>query len=141
MRFKLLKFLTFCLVTLVVLSPEIVVFSEVWKRHIELVQTQQLVCEVNQSSTSKVVLSLEQKTTDLEQDKTDIKLQDANFVKQNLTTEQYKIVKTLQWFFLLFPFCIGILIILYERYLVYRAVIFQQKIEMLERLWQQSTEQ
>lgn len=134
MRFKLLKFLTFCLVTLVVLSPEIVVFSEVWQRHIELVQTQHLVCEVNQSSTSKVVLSLEQKTTDLEQDRT-------NFVKQNLTTEQYKIVKTLEWFFLLFPICIGILIILYERYLVYRAVIFQQKIEMLERLWQQSTEQ
>lgn len=47
----------------------------------------------------------------------------------------------MQWFFLLTPICVGLGIIAYDRYLVYRNAVFQEQVEMLERLWQQSIEQ
>jgi hypothetical protein len=39
------------------------------------------------------------------------------------------------------PICIGLGIIGYDRYLVYRAAVFKAQVEMLEKLWQQSIEQ
>lgn len=137
MKFKLVQFLTVCLVTVLVLSPELVVFSMVWERHMELVQTKSLACELNQSHTSEVGLTPTQEDKKLEQDRFNLQLSATSFVKQSLTnTKQYTIVKILQWFFLLFPIFLGTLVFFYDRYLVYRAAVFQQQVEMLERLWQ-----
>ncbi|WP_414580939.1 hypothetical protein [Scytonema sp. PCC 10023] len=134
MKFKLVQFLTVCLVTVLVLSPELVVFSMVWERHMELVQTKSLACQLNQSYTSEIGLTPTQDKS--EQDRFNIHSA-TNFVKQSLAnTEQYKIIKILRWFFLLFPIFLGTLVFLYDRYLVYRAAVFQQQVEMLERLWQ-----
>jgi hypothetical protein len=47
MRVKVLNVLTVCAITLAVLSPEILVLSIVWGRHIELIKTQSLTCEIN----------------------------------------------------------------------------------------------
>lgn len=136
MKFKLVQFLTVCLVTVLVLSPELVVFSMVWERHMELVQTKSLACELNQSRTSEVGSSPTQEGKKAEQDRSNVHSA-TNFVKQSLTnTKQYKIVKILQWFFLLFPIFLGTLVFLYDRYLIYRAAVFQQQVEMLEKLWQ-----
>ncbi|MBW4498421.1 MAG: hypothetical protein KME57_02225 [Scytonema hyalinum WJT4-NPBG1] len=134
MKFKLVQFLTVCLVTVLVLSPELVVFSMVWERHMELVQTKSLACQLNQSHTSEIGLTGTQDKS--EQDRSNVHFA-TNFVKQSLAnTEQYKIVKILRWFFLLFPIFLGTLVFLYDRYLIYRAAVFQQQVEMLERLWQ-----
>lgn len=134
MKFKLVQFLTVCLVTVLVLSPELVVFSMVWERHMELVQTKSLACQLNQSHTSEIGLTSTQDKS--EQDRSNVHFA-TNFVKQSLAkTEQYKIVKILRWFFLLFPIFLGTLVFLYDRYLIYRAAVFQQQVEMLERLWQ-----
>jgi hypothetical protein len=142
MRFKFLHVLTVCVVTLAVLSPELVVFDVVWGKHIELVESQQLTCEVNKSCTSKTASSTQQKITNSSQNLAGVQLSDTNIVRQIMTAyKQYKIAKLLEWFFLLVPICIGLGIILYDRYLVYRAAIFQKQVEMLEKLWRQSIEQ
>ncbi|KAB8334403.1 hypothetical protein SD80_008390 [Scytonema tolypothrichoides VB-61278] len=142
MKLKLVQLLTVCTVTLVVLSPEIVVFSMVWERHMELLaQTNHSTCEVNPNSTSKVELALQEGTNSY-QDSSHVEFSVTNFVKQSLNHKtQDKIVKILQWFLLVFPIILGILVFLYDRYLVYRAGVFQQQVEMLERLWQQGIEQ
>ena len=56
-------------------------------------------------------------------------------------SENYQTQNLWRWFFLFIPFCIGTVIYFYDRYLVYRANIFQQQVEMLEKIWQQSLEQ
>jgi hypothetical protein len=135
MKFKFVQVLTVCLVAVLVLSPDLAVFSMVWQQHIELVQTKSLACEIAQSRISQVELASTQTSQKLVQDR-DVNSA-TNFVNQSLTnTQPYTFVKTLQWFFVLFPICFGILVFFYDRYLIYRTAVFQQQVEMLERLWQ-----
>ncbi|MGH8000378.1 MAG: hypothetical protein ACREPR_13345 [Brasilonema sp.] len=141
MKLKLVQLLTVCTVTLVVLSPEIVVFSMVWERHLEQVQTKGLACEANQSHTNQAGLALQEGIKSY-QGKSHVESSVTNFVKQSLNNaKQDKVVNILQWLFLLFPIVLGILILLYDRYLIYRTAVFQQQVEMLERLWQEGIEQ
>ena len=141
MKFRLVQLLTVCTVTLVVLSPEIVVFSMVWERHMELAQTKNSTCEANQNSTSQVGLALREGKKSY-QDSSSVEFSVTNFVKQSLNHKKTdKTVKILQWFLLLFPIILGLLVFFYDRYLIYRAGVFQQQVEMLERLWQQGIEQ
>lgn len=135
MKFKLVQFLTVCVVTVLVLSPGLVVFSMVWERHMELVQTKSLACQLNQSHTSEVGLTRTQEEKSA-QERSNV-CSATHFVEESLTnTKDYNIAKTLQWFFLLFPIFLGTLLFFYDRYLIYRAAVFQQQVEMLERLWQ-----
>jgi len=138
MRVKLLNVLTVCVVTFVVLSPVLVVFSVVWERHIELVKPQNVACEVNNSSNLSLLLN----STHSSQLKAPLQSSNRNVVNQMLTIgEQYKLATILQWFFVLTPICVGLGIIFYDRYLFYRAAVLKEQVEMLERLWQQSIEQ
>ncbi|WP_193195368.1 hypothetical protein [Nostoc sp. MG11] len=138
MKAKLLNILTVCVVTLVVLSPELVVFGVVWERHINLVESQNLTCKVNKSST----WTPQPNSTYFSQSQASTKPSDRNVVNQMLTVaEQYKLATILQWFFVLTPICLGLGIIFYDRYLFYRAAVLKEQVEMLERLWQQSIEQ
>ncbi|MBE9049968.1 hypothetical protein IQ243_06010 [Nostocales cyanobacterium LEGE 11386] len=136
MKVKLLNVLTVCLVTLVVISPGLVVFSIVWGRHLEFVRMQNLVCEFNKNNTGDNVLLPQTASTNLAQCQTSIKISDRNVVN----SLQYKLVAILQWFVLITPIFVGLGIIVYDRYLVYRAAILKEQVEMLERVWQQSIE-
>jgi hypothetical protein len=134
-----------------VLSPELVVLSVVWEQHMQLVEIQNLTCKVEQIQTGVFrilgsqntdLLTLEQECQNFTQDAATIKIFDTNFLHILLTPAQlYKVVDLLKWFFLLFPIGLGIFFFLYDRYLVYRAAIFQEQVKMLERLWQESIEQ
>ncbi|WP_375499902.1 hypothetical protein [uncultured Nostoc sp.] len=140
MKAKLLNLLTVCVVTLVVLSPGVVVFGIVWERHLELVKSQNLACEVNKTSRDAPMLAPRTESTHSPQ--TSIKSSDRNVIHQMLTVaEQYKFATILQWFFLLTPICVGLGILFYDRYLVHRAAVLKEQVEMLERLWQHSIEQ
>ncbi|MBN3950824.1 MAG: hypothetical protein HWQ38_31880 [Nostoc sp. NMS7] len=140
MKAKLLNVLTVCVVTLVMLSPGLVVFGIIWERHLELVKSQNLASEVNNISTNSPALAPQTEGTHSSQ--TSIQSSDRNVVDQMLTvTEQYKFATILQWFFLLTPICIGLGILFYDRYLVHRAAVLKEQVEMLERLWRQSIEQ
>ncbi|WP_138497017.1 hypothetical protein [Nostoc sp. PA-18-2419] len=139
MKAKLLNLLTVCIVTIAVLSPGLVVFGIIWERHLELLESQNLACQVSKTS-GAIAVTPQTESTPLSQ--TSIQSSDQNVVNQMVTVaEQYKFGAILQWFFLLTPICVGLGIIFYDRYLVYRAAIFKEQVEMLERLWQQSIEQ
>ncbi|MBD2440205.1 hypothetical protein [Nostoc sp. FACHB-110] len=134
MKVKLLNVLTVCIVTLIVISPAMVVLRVVWEKHGELVKAQNLTCEVNKIN--KVNQALYPPVT------AGINNCDRYIVNQPLTTDSiYKFAIILQWFILLTPICIGLGILVYDRYLAHRAAVFQEQVEMLERLWQQSIEQ
>ncbi|BAY19044.1 hypothetical protein NIES2109_51450 [Nostoc sp. HK-01] len=134
MKVKLLNVLTVCLVTLIVISPAMVALKVVWEKHGELVKAQNLTCEVN--NINKVNQALEPVVT------AGVNNCDRQIVNQPPTTDfVYKLAIILQWFILLTPVCIGLGILVYDRYLVHRAAVFQEQVEMLERLWQQSIEQ
>ncbi len=142
MKVKFLNVLTVCLVTFAVLSPGLVVLSVVWGRHIELVKTQNLACEFKKNSADDTTFSPQIASTNSSQSQSSIQLSERNAVNQVLTAvEQYKLAAILQWFVLLTPIFVGLGIIVYDRYLVYRAALLQEQIEMLERLWQQGIEQ
>ncbi|MBE9199901.1 MULTISPECIES: hypothetical protein [unclassified Nodularia (in: cyanobacteria)] len=141
MKVKLLNVLTVCLVTLVVLSPGLVVFSIVWGRHIEFVKMQNLTCEINKNPPDNSALFSPAVGTSLSQYQTKKEISDRNFVNRLLiAAEQYRLASILQWFVIITPIFVGLGIIIYDRYLVYRAAILKQQVEMLERLWQQRIE-
>jgi hypothetical protein len=141
MKVKLLNVLTVFLITFTVLSPGLIIFSVVWVRHIEFVKTQKLTFAVNNINPADTTLSTANTTQNLELPQVSTQISDRNIVNQLLTAEQYKLAVLLQWFVLLTPIFIGLGIIVYDRYLVYRAAVLREQIEMLERLWQQSIEQ
>jgi len=142
MKVKLLNVLTVCVVTLAVLSPALLVFSIVWGRHIELVKAQNLICQVNNNSGTNNFLLPQSEGVDSSQSQPSISISNQNLKSQNLTpVEQYQLATIMQWFFLLTPIFVGLGIIVYDRYLVYRNAVFQEQVKMLERLWQQSIEQ
>ncbi|MDP5338429.1 MAG: hypothetical protein NWQ28_07605 [Nodularia sp. (in: cyanobacteria)] len=141
MKVKLLNVLTVCLVTLVVLSPGLVVFSIVWGRHIEFVKMQNLACEIHKNPPGNSALFSPETSTSLFQYQTKNEISDRNLVNRLLiAAEQYRLASILQWFVLITPIFVGLGIIVYDRYLVYRAAILKEQVEMLERLWQQSIE-
>jgi hypothetical protein len=142
MKVKLLNVLTVCVVTLAVLSPGLLVFSIVWGRHIELVKAQNLTWEVNNNSKANEFLVPQSERVPFTSNQTSTSISNPNLETQKLTVvEQYQLVIFLEWFFLLTPICVGLGIIAYDRYLVYRNAVFKEQVEMLERLWQQSIEQ
>lgn len=142
MKVKLLNVLTVCVVTLAVLSPALLVFSMVWGRHIELVKAQNLTCEVNNNSRVNDFLVSQPEGVPFIQNQASTSISKPNLETKRLTVvEQYQLVIFLEWFFLLTPIAVGLGIIAYDRYLVYRNAVFQEQVEMLERLWQQSIEQ
>lgn len=110
-----------------------VVIKVVWERHGELAKAQNVTCEVNKIN--EVNQALDPAVT------ASVNYCDRHVVNEPLTTDLvYKAAIILQWFILLTPMCIGLGILVYDRYLVYRTAVFQEQVEMLERLWQQSIE-
>jgi hypothetical protein len=142
MKVKIVNVLTVCLVTLIVISPAMVVMRVVWEKHGELVKAQNLDCEVNTINKVNPALDPAAAITNYTPYQTSVNYCDRNVVNQPLTTDfGYQVAIILQWFILLTPFCIGLGILVYDSYLAHRAAVFQEQVEMLERLWQQSIEQ
>jgi hypothetical protein len=142
MKVKLLNVLTVSLLTLALISPGIAVFNVVWGQHREFVKTQNLSCE---SQTIKIASSKDVSTTKIINTQPSLlqtKSSENNFLHQaQIVVKKYQIVNILQWIFLITPICIGVLIIAYDRYLVYRSAVLKAQIAMLERMWQESIEQ
>lgn len=143
MKVKFLNILTVGLITLAVLSPGLVVFGVIWGRHIQLVKTQNLFCQVNNNNISDDrSLTFQTHRTPTFPTQASTKPPDHNLLTRLRNgAEQYYLATILQWLFLFIPICIGLVTIGYDRYLVYRAAVFQEQVAMLERLWQQSIEQ
>jgi len=142
MKVKLLNVLTVGLVTLALISPGVVVFAIVWGEHREFVKTQNLSCELPKINIASPQLVSQTKVINTQPSLANVKSSDNNFLHQiQIATKKYKLATILQWIFLITPICIGIGIIAYDRYIVYRAAVLKEHIAMLERMWQQSIEQ
>ncbi|MBW4615796.1 MAG: hypothetical protein KME21_21450 [Desmonostoc vinosum HA7617-LM4] len=143
MKARIFNVFAVCLVTLVVLSPGLVVIGVVWERHTELIKSQNLANEIRRTKESDRILTFpETGVSDSQYHQASIPPSERNVIDQLLTvTEQYKLVTILQWFFLLIPIGVGVGVIFYDRYLVYRTAVLKEQVEMLERLWRQSIEQ
>lgn len=138
MNLKLVNVFAVCLITLAVLFPSLTVFSLVWEKHIEFVEKQQNISTYNPIINSECSASGLQTNSSTTSDFSNLYL---NPNETNLKlSNNYQIGDLWRWLFLFIPFCIGVAIFLYDRYLVYRANLFQQQVEMLEKLWQQSLE-
>ncbi|MHC5833502.1 MAG: hypothetical protein ACYT04_000000100295, partial [Nostoc sp.] len=83
MKAKLLNVLTVCVITLVMLSPGLVVFGIIWERHLELVKSQNFASEVNKTTTNTPALAPQTEGTHSSQ--TSIQSSDRNVVDQMLT--------------------------------------------------------
>ncbi|MBS3025845.1 MAG: hypothetical protein HCA25_01780 [Dolichospermum sp. DET50] len=142
MKIKLLKVLTVSLVTLALISPGVGVFTIVWGQHREFVKTQNLSCELPKINIASPQLVPQTKIINTQPSLVKVKLSDNNFLHQlKIAAKKYNLVTILQWLFLVTPICVGVGIIAYDRYLVYRAAVLKEHIAMLEKMWQQSIEQ
>jgi hypothetical protein len=135
---KLVNVFAVCLITLIVIFPSLTVFNLVWEKHLEFVQTQQNISHYNQTINNECSAPLLQTNSLINNDYSKQYI-NSNQTKLN-SSDKYQIRKLWRWIFLVVPFCIGTAIYLYDRYLVYRASLHQQQVEMLEKLWQQSLE-
>jgi hypothetical protein len=139
MKAKIFNFITVFFVTLGVIAPALLVFGLILERHMELVNTQHLVYEVKKSSEGEIAFAPKQEATDSYKQTELLKSFNGQFVGQLLIPAQPEtIVNSLVGFIFFVPigFCLGMS--LSDRYRVYRAAVFKERVEMLERLWQQS---
>ncbi|HLP87736.1 MAG TPA: hypothetical protein VK184_03890 [Nostocaceae cyanobacterium] len=142
MKSKVVNWLTVCLFATAVLSPGLVVLGVVWGKHLELIKTQNLLCAVSKINPEHQNLAIPTENINNSQIIANTKLSNPNLLGQiHLLVQKYQIMNIFQWLILITPICIGLGIIGYDRYLVYRDAVFRQQVEMLERLWQQSIEQ
>jgi predicted PurR-regulated permease PerM len=142
MKVKLLNVLTVSLVTLALISPGVIVFAIVWGQHREFVKTQNLSCELQKINIASPKSIPQTQIINTQSSLVQVKSSNSNFLNQlQMAAKKYKLATILQWLFLVTPICIGIGIIAYDRYLVYRAAVLKEHIAMLERMWQQSIEQ
>ncbi|MDJ0734051.1 MAG: hypothetical protein QNJ47_08225 [Nostocaceae cyanobacterium] len=124
MRDKLLNFLSVGLITLVVISPGLIVFTVVWERHLELVSTQNLLYNSHNSN----VGSWNRNSSQID----DIRAFEYFMILEG----QYRITTILLWLLLLTPISLGMGIFGYEKYLIHREKVLEKQIETLERIWQ-----
>ncbi len=146
MKGKVINVLTVCLVTLAVLSPEIVVFGVIWQRHLELekIQVANTFNEFdnfNFLENPSIYLEKTYTTSFLDSIEAKQELDIMSFVQElSALLDKYNFFVILQRLLLLIPIGIAISIFIYDRYLIYRAAIYKQQVQMLEKMWHNNVE-
>lgn len=138
MNSKLVNVFAVCLITLAVLFPSLIMFGVVWEKHIEFVETQQNISNYHQNVNTECSTLMLEINSPMESDCSHSYLNSSETNPR--ISDRSQTNHLWRWVFLFLPFCPIVLICLYDRYLVYRAHIFQKQVEMLEKLWQQSLE-
>ncbi len=135
MKDKILNFLTVSLVTLLIISPGLIVFTVVWERHLELVSAQNYL-----SSSHKGNIGFQNLGSNFAGIKSQ-RIADTKFWEQRVILEgQYRTTKILLWLLLFAPISLGVGIFSYEKYLIHRQKVLEKQIHMLERMWQLTIE-
>lgn len=141
MKIKLLNALTVGLVTLALISPSILIIGVVLGQR-ELVKTQNLSCESPKINIGSQSLSTTGTSLNLESFVSPVrKSQDNLLYKIQRFFNKHNFLTIIQWLFLGIPIFIGVMIIGYDRYLIYRSAVLKSQIALLERMWEQSIEQ
>ncbi len=146
MKGKVINVLTVCLVTLAVLSPELVVFGVIWQRHLELEKIQiankfDESDNLNTRQNTSINLEATDTTSFLDLIEAKQELDVMSFIEELSTLlNKYNFFVILQRLLLLIPIGIALSIFIYDRYLIYRAAIYKQQVEMLEKMWHYNVE-
>lgn len=141
MKIKLLNALTVGLVTLALISPSILVIGVVLGQR-ELVKTQNLSCESPKINIGSQSLSTTGTSFNLESFVSPVRKSEDNLLyKIQRFINKHNFLIIIQWLFLGIPIFIGVIIIGYDRYLIYRSAVLKSQIALLERMWEQSIEQ
>lgn len=127
MRDKLLNFLTVGLITLVVISPGLIVFTVIWERHLELVSAQNYSYNLHNSNIGWGSNSYGLEGTNSSKINA--------IVTSGFLVGEYRITKILLWLLLFAPISLSIGIFGYEKYLIHRQKMLEKQIQMLERMW------
>ncbi len=141
MKTKLIHLLTVSLVTLVVLSPEILVFGVIWQNHLELEKTNFLIPSDNAYQASNLQYNYVNNTW-LNQNNVE-KLPVLNREKHKYLDllDTFKTIFLLELLLFCLPIGLGLIFFVYERYLMHRNISYQKQIELLEQIWQYNIEQ
>ncbi len=140
MKGKVVSILTVGLVTLAVLSPEIIVFGIIWQQHLELDKipnTAATFTSLNvEIPNTYTYLKFTENKSVLHSFETNQELNAVSFVQELSTLlNKYNFFLILQRVLLFIPIGIAISIFLYDRYLIYRAAIYKEQVDMLEKMW------
>ncbi|BAZ40036.1 hypothetical protein NIES4101_59970 [Calothrix sp. NIES-4101] len=130
MNAKLINILTVSLVTFAVLSPEILVFGFIWQNHLQLEQSNSLISSGN-SLHNNYVNNILLNTTDVE--KIPISTGENHEFIDWLDT--FKIILILELLLFSLPMGLVLIFFLYDRYLIHRNISYQQRVELLEKIW------
>lgn len=144
MKLKIVKIITVCLITLGVITPSLVTFGLIYEQH--SFQKLHYVVYKFQGIHEGVHKSIfNYKITDSQKDFGRLACSAANITSQltNTPVNQQKAIAIflLQLIFIIFPISLALGTLLYNRYCIYRTAVFKDKVQMLERMWQQSIQQ
>ncbi|MBF2065941.1 MAG: hypothetical protein IGS39_16200 [Calothrix sp. C42_A2020_038] len=127
MKTKLLNICTVCLVTLAILSPEIVVFGIIWQQRLQLNQNYSSIHQV-----SPLQHHIYPHDTFISNPYNGFN-HDFWFI-----INKFRIIFLLEFLLISIPVGIGISVYVYEKYLIYRAEFYRKKVEKLEEMWNKS---
>jgi hypothetical protein len=141
MKAKLIHLFTVSLVTLVILSPEILVFGVIWQYHLEFKKTNFLIQPDNPYQVSNSQYDYGNNTW-LNQKKLE-KVPTSNSTNQESLDllDILKIILLLELSLFSLPLGFGLIFFIYERYLISRNNYYKKQIELLEKAWQHHIEQ
>jgi hypothetical protein len=129
MKTKLIHLLTVSLVTLVILSPEILVFGVIWQNHLELEKTNLSLQSDNSSQVSNLQNNYVNNTDFNQKDVENLDLLDT-----------FQIIFLIEIALFCLPLGLGLILFLYDRYQIHRSITYQKQIELLEKIWQYNIE-
>ena len=149
MKFKFFNLLTVCLATSGLLAPAQSAFGDIVEpqmntepQHFVCVkQAQHFVCDLENSG--KRDRSLASNQGSVNEAKATESLNSSNVVTvvPSLTpTQQESVANIFIWLTYLLPLGLGLGLFLYDKYWAYRSAVLHKQIDLLERLWQYSSD-
>ncbi len=142
MKAKLIQFLTVSLVTLVILSPEILVFGVIWQNHLDLEKTNFSIKSDNlHQASSRRQNNYLDNTNSNQQNVKKIPILNSENQEYLDLFDTFKIILLLELSLFSLPIGLGTILFLYDKYLMHRHNTYQNQIELLEEIWQYNIEQ
>jgi hypothetical protein len=141
MKAKLIQLLTVSLVTLVILSPEILVFGVIWQNHLELEKTNLSIQSDNLYQATSLQNNYLDNSNSSQQNVKKIPILNSENQEHLDLLDTFKIILLLELSLFSLPIGLGTIFFLYDKYLMHRNNTYQKQIELLEEIWQYNIEQ
>lgn len=128
LNLKLKQIITVSLISFILLTPTLIVYAEIWQWHLDFLNAQSVSNNANQF-VSEISLLATSTSCEMGIERSDWTQQRSTL---NLLTQNFLFTLCL------IPLAVVLGILLQKTYRLYRAYIFRQQVQRLERLWQQN---